>query len=216
MPRQKGPSNNFSPEDIAKLEAIVDRYAYRSIRWERHFRDFNHPLGSLKVMASRLREKLRRKRGHENEKMRLKAIRAICAGGELLRDDHDAAPVAKHIGLEEHRHATSTQALQFAAEMLHRVGEQGVTAGLLGDPPPGRSALDRKRAGIEDSETVDRRKESEWGVALARLRLRINRGDLPKMGTKNPSSPRLRRTAAASPKPKCIARKTDCPEVASE
>lgn len=32
--------------------------------------------------------------------------------------------------------------------LLARVAAQGVTAGLLGDPPPGRSALDKKRAGL--------------------------------------------------------------------
>lgn len=32
--------------------------------------------------------------------------------------------------------------------LLARVAAQGVTAGLLGDPPAGRSALDKKRAGL--------------------------------------------------------------------
>lgn len=40
---------------------------------------------------------------------------------------------------------TSLAALQVNAELLARVELQGVTAGLLGDPLPGRSALDRRR-----------------------------------------------------------------------
>jgi len=40
----------------------------------------------------------------------------------------------------------STSALRYHAELLQRVAHAGgLTAGLLGDPPPGRSALDQKR-----------------------------------------------------------------------
>ena len=42
--------------------------------------------------------------------------------------------------------ATSTAQLRTAAELLIRIGHpHGIAAGMLGDPPPGRSALDRKR-----------------------------------------------------------------------
>jgi hypothetical protein len=34
------------------------------------------------------------------------------------------------------------------SDILARIERQGLTAGFLGDPPPGRSALDRKRAGL--------------------------------------------------------------------
>ena len=42
--------------------------------------------------------------------------------------------------------AVPTSRLIAVAELMQRIGVQGVTAGLLGDPLPGRSALDRKRA----------------------------------------------------------------------
>lgn len=41
----------------------------------------------------------------------------------------------------------STHRLKADAELLARIGAQGLTAGLLGDPPPGRSALDKRLAG---------------------------------------------------------------------
>lgn len=42
----------------------------------------------------------------------------------------------------------SLSRLQGAAELLARIQhDRGLTAGLLGDPPAGRSALDKKRAG---------------------------------------------------------------------
>lgn len=42
--------------------------------------------------------------------------------------------------------SNSIASLSFAAEMRARIGAQGITAGLMGDPPQGRSALDKKRA----------------------------------------------------------------------
>ncbi|MBR1206978.1 MULTISPECIES: SANT/Myb-like DNA-binding domain-containing protein [unclassified Bradyrhizobium] len=33
------------------------------------------------------------------------------------------------------------------AELLARIAERGLTGGVLGDPPPGRSALDQRRSG---------------------------------------------------------------------
>jgi hypothetical protein len=44
-----------------------------------------------------------------------------------------------------HLRRTSIAALQSAAEILGRIAERGITGGLLGDPAPGRSALDQKR-----------------------------------------------------------------------
>ncbi len=52
----------------------------------------------------------------------------------------------------------SFSALQAAAELRDRIEVLGVTGGLLGDPAPGRSALDQRRAGITDPvKPADRR-----------------------------------------------------------
>jgi hypothetical protein len=44
--------------------------------------------------------------------------------------------------------AITTDRLIIDAELRSRIEVSGITAGLLGDPPPGRSALDERRAGI--------------------------------------------------------------------
>jgi hypothetical protein len=44
--------------------------------------------------------------------------------------------------------AITTDRLIIDAELRSRIEVLGITAGLLGDPPPGRSALDERRAGI--------------------------------------------------------------------
>jgi hypothetical protein len=53
----------------------------------------------------------------------------------------------------------ATSRLVLDAELRNRIAERGITGGLLGDPPPGRSALDEKRAGREHvaEPKVDRR-----------------------------------------------------------
>lgn len=60
---------------------------------------------------------------------------------------------------DAHVKRTSTQAYLFAAEMRARIGSQGITAGLLGDPPPGRSALDEKRGTAIAAVTQSRLRE---------------------------------------------------------
>lgn len=46
--------------------------------------------------------------------------------------------------------AASTSKLVMDAELRARISEQGITAGLLGDPRPGRSALDRMKERSHD------------------------------------------------------------------
>ena len=59
----------------------------------------------------------------------------------------------------------STSALLVDAEIRARIETRGLTAGLLGDPPAGRSALDRRLAGLpEPTAPADHRE-----AALRRL-----------------------------------------------
>jgi hypothetical protein len=62
---------------------------------------------------------------------------------------------------------TSFFALQTAAEIRDRIGVLGITGGLLGDPAPGRSALDQKRAGLVDPVKVADRRSSGPKPTLA-------------------------------------------------
>lgn len=72
------------------------------------------------------------------------------------------APIAKrplapllptHLDDAPYVRTTSTAKLVMDAELRSRIEVQGITGGLLGDPMPGRSALDRKRAGEIESPT---------------------------------------------------------------
>jgi hypothetical protein len=64
----------------------------------------------------------------------------------------EAPPPAKL----SHRLAKDAAAARAREESI-RVAPLTLTARIFGDPPPGRSALDRKRAGIKDPEYFDPR-----------------------------------------------------------
>lgn len=88
------------------------------------------------------------------------------------------APIAKrplapllptHLNDAPYVRTTSTAKLVMDAELRSRIEVQGVTAGLLGDPMPGRSALDRKLAGEVDASPPPDRRTCQFGppVTLA-------------------------------------------------
>lgn len=170
---------------MARLREIIKDHGRKNVRWDLYLSEFGtHPLGSVKVMASRIRNKEIKRRERETCKRIRATIRAICdaprAPLPIARETEHDCPVIipRAPGLEAHRVNTSTQVMQFAAEMLTRVGAQGITAGLLGDPPPGRSALDRKRAGTTEPAFIDRRKDGDWSSQVWRLRWKIERGEV--------------------------------------
>lgn len=115
----------------------------KKIRWSR----YNHQLGkhsksAVAAFVADIREKRRQARYRALMKIQGKADAR--GSGQLPIHMPPAAPIKpRNIGLD-HRIATSK--LQFDPIILGRIADQGVTAGLLGDPIPGRSALDRKRA----------------------------------------------------------------------
>jgi hypothetical protein len=192
MPRQSGPSNSFTPEDIARLRRIIEIHRGKSIKWDRYIGEFSHPLGSVKVMASKLRTRMDKERRRDVNRA-VRALRDLAPPApRIVRSSNvEEKPLPRAIGIEAHRTNTSTQSLQFAAEMLVRVGSQGITAGLLGDPLPGRSALDKKRAGIADNSHHDRRKEQQFAETSAqiwRLKWRRQR-DIDAMAAANETTP---------------------------
>jgi hypothetical protein len=69
--------------------------------------------------------------------------RPLTGIAELARLTANAPPPAPAAS----RIATPISRLVADAELRDRIAERGLTAGILGDPPPGRSALDLKRAG---------------------------------------------------------------------
>ena len=141
---------------------------------------------------------------------------------EVAEENRVRQAINNERSIESHRRNTSTSMLRFEAEVRARVADLGVTAGLLGDPARGRSALDRKKAGIIDppvrlfgqdrsikKPTLATEPLKVWGLQTASQRRKSS-------VRQHPPSPRLRRTGAASPKQESLARMTDCPEVACE
>jgi hypothetical protein len=70
--------------------------------------------------------------------------------------------------------AVSTSALIVDAELRARIAVQGLTAGLLGDPPAGRSALDQRGNGTSEAAAAVDRRSVRLGpkVTLATVPLR--------------------------------------------
>lgn len=62
--------------------------------------------------------------------------------------------------------ATSTAKFLMDAELRARIEHVGVTAGLFGDPLPGRSALDRQRAGIVEAPGDLRGRYNQFAAAI--------------------------------------------------
>lgn len=58
-----------------------------------------------------------------------------------------APPPSPPIEIRGDRSSASTVMLSVDAELRARIAERGITGGLLGDPMPGRSALDKKLRG---------------------------------------------------------------------
>jgi len=96
------------------------------VAWSRHTKSLGHDAHAIRAKVYDVREA--RKRAKQ---------RALTA-------PKPATPMP--IGIDHRIGTTNTNGLRFAAEMRLRIGTQGITAGLLGDPPVGRSALDKKRA----------------------------------------------------------------------
>lgn len=97
---------------------------------------------------------------HENScTVKYHAVRGRAADLEVRRKIDEAAarpkikpppvhsvPIRPRVENPEFGRSTSIYRLCVEAELRDRIAIQGVTAGLLGDPLPGRSALDRRPA----------------------------------------------------------------------
>lgn len=110
-----------------------------------------HPKSACQVMMSKLRNQ---QRGANFEAIRVAAhaIRALVK--PKPKPVGPAAPVprqtivplpVKKADADFARSSISTAKLVMDAELRARIEVMGITGGLLGDPLPGRSALDRRR-----------------------------------------------------------------------
>lgn len=153
--------SRWSGEQLARCEAIISEHqaaGERLVRWGDYAVELGHPLRACYAMSSIVRSRMRAKRRAE---YRAEVQAALKPMGTMAGFSFPPAPAAlppkpqviapPKIALDVERKNTSTQALLFAVEMRNRIAEQGITAGLLGDPPRGRSALDKMRSGVVEA-----------------------------------------------------------------
>jgi hypothetical protein len=114
-------------------------------KWPTISKAVGHPINSCQQMLSRSRAQKRRL---QEQALRAQIVRASVARAPSLVPKDKAMPLKVLVTDAPYQRPTSTAKFLMDAELRARIGEQGVTAGLLGDPLPGRSALDKRRAGI--------------------------------------------------------------------
>lgn len=136
------PTKNFwTPHQVDLLKRMVENKVPCKDIAER----VGHPLSSCRTMMSELR-------ALESGKQP-KYIKRVFTTN--LRVEQPKPPVPQRLQFREAARtssvapqSTSTFRFVMDAELRARIEGRGVTAGLLGDPTPGRSALDRMRAGV--------------------------------------------------------------------
>lgn len=136
----------FTFDEMARIEHLVISAEKRGkkVLWAKFAAESRHSPKAVRIMAVRLRARRQYARIHKTL--------------EGLRETRDAVPIRlfpappikevlklKPIPID-HRIAISR--LPLDAELRGRIQMQGATAGLMGDPVPGRSALDKKLAQV--------------------------------------------------------------------
>lgn len=188
-------------EHLCVEKIVLDALArdVRKINWKQHLDIIGHSYDSVIARACDIRNAAR----IAGVEKTLKEVRT---------ENRQRQAENNQDSIESHRTNTSTAVLRFDAEIRARVTEKGVTAGLLGDPVRGRSALDRKRAGIVEPRV------RHFGEDRSIKKPTLASKPLDVWGPRADS--RVRQSSArkpgASPKPNSLARKTDRPEVACE
>lgn len=135
--------NIWRQEQLDLMSRMVDGYLARGKRppWDDISLRVGHPRQSCQTMMS----KIRRERHNEHNRELLRQLRQQRPAPQpWLPDKKHQAPPNPRIVITDHMRSTSTAKLMLDAELRMRIGAQGITAGLLGDPLPGRSALDLK------------------------------------------------------------------------
>lgn len=129
MPAQKQPWLQHQCDLLERLLAAGCAYNKISER-------VDHPVFSCRTKASELRAMRRMEAGEPKIETRRKVPKLVPVAPVIMQAK--PGPSSPRI--------TSTSKLVMDAELRSRISEQGITAGLLGDPRPGRSALDAKKA----------------------------------------------------------------------
>lgn len=145
-------SNRWTAEVLARMAQL----RAENVAWKEIAREIGHPTRScMTIMSKEKRRHLREARNVERHKLRAAADlaseidhRSIFLPKVKQQMRYAAAhPIAKPADLTDYARSSFSTALLVAdAELRARIEILGVTGGLFGDPLPGRSALDEKRA----------------------------------------------------------------------
>lgn len=152
IPRTRIKRYTWTEEQIEILMRKASWYTNRGmrVRWRKIAALTGHHENSCSLKYHLLRKNAEA----IEERARIDAENARLA--KQIRTQVKPVPLPVRVIDAEHSRGGSFR-LQVDAELRARIGEQGVTAGLLGDPPPGRSALDKMRSGIVDEPFIDSR-----------------------------------------------------------
>jgi hypothetical protein len=123
-------------------EIIMAHYERgRRVHWKRYATEIGHTVKACSAEAHNIRERVR------NEAMKESSSKSWTPAKTLRRKTQRFIPreTVKTCDCLDHRISTSTARFKVEAEIRNRISVQGLTAGIFGDPMPGRSALDQKR-----------------------------------------------------------------------
>jgi hypothetical protein len=149
MPRNYADRRTWSQRDRDRLWELVMAYAFekRRVNWDLIVADVGHPVSSCRSVMSLMRSDRR----FREDKERRAAIKAEVALMVELEDGPrpdrpklapKPIPTRAPVDVVDTMRCTSTAQLMLHAEIRARTGNW------FGDPAPGRSALDKKRAGV--------------------------------------------------------------------
>jgi hypothetical protein len=147
--------NRWTAEQLKYMTDTVDTCSLegRRVPWDDIVSKVGHPRSTCQSMMSEVRTQ-RRVDERKARRLAIKAEVALMIEFEdLPRRKPKPAPLpgkpcpvtidyAGHIAL------TPKSKLVFDQELRDRIRERGLTGGFFGDPMPGRSALDKMRAGV--------------------------------------------------------------------
>lgn len=151
--------------------ALMERLHGERVKWRFIAERVGHPQASCQQMMSRVRTSRRNVEARVAAREKMFAARAAAVAKRALAAAAPKPPVviippvkrqAPAVPEASYARGTSTAKLVMDAELRSRIELQGVTAGLLGDPMPGRSALDRRLQGMVDRPDAPDRRYSDF------------------------------------------------------
>jgi hypothetical protein len=177
LPKRRVTLKKWAPEEVDILVARADAYRNKGkrVRWRAIAAETGHHESSCTQKYHQLRKRaadlaaraeIDRRLAEEERKV-------------VLRPPEPRhVPLPVRVQNPEVGVGTSTAKLVMDAQLRARIEVQGITAGLLGDPMPGRSALDKMRAGIVDDPLLPAYHTRFEGAQASRPKITLATGPL--------------------------------------